>query len=318
MKTVLLLLALLTVTHSVLYCPNCLSFDYSQSSMTSEMKNAMPRDIEGVAHCDSPTITRCESDDMMCNTATLGLTLSFSESNYKFHNIIATEQGCMPTGGTCLQIENLFESIFDAGSGVALGVDSCKLKLCDEAGNNCEGSESGDPPEEITTCPFCMTFDYSAATFLKQHQKDALPTKIEGIASCENPETMACADSNMKCHTAAIRLSMYRNYGDRVDNIQLIEKGCSEPSQTCQAYEKTFEAAWGQQSTSDLNLDVEACAIELCGKNGTDCTTSNYPYHYKIPASNPDTGSGSYFTLSTVLALSSLYWNLFGLTECWH
>ena len=177
-------------------------------------------------------------------------------------------------------------------------------------------------------------------------------------ASCENPETMACADSNMKCHTAAIRLrqvfqllksievstwssveypnwwtdkcwgrghslvksvtkgrgftildfrsnnfklpksiirittrtrwfrlstrsinifaktfvksntksllvrfylsSMYRNYGDRVDNIQLIEKGCSEPSQTCQAYEKTFEAAWGQQSTSDLNLDVEA------------------------------------------------------------
>ena len=47
-----------------------------------------------------------------------------------------------------------------------------------------------------------------------------------------------------------------------MDNIQLIEKGCSEPSHTCKAYEKTFEAAWGQQSASNnMNLDIKACKL---------------------------------------------------------
>ena len=45
-----------------------------------------------------------------------------------------------------------------------------------------------------------------------------------------------------------------------MDNIQLIEKGCSEPSHTCQAYEKVFEAEWRQQSASSgMNVDIKAC-----------------------------------------------------------
>ena len=56
------------------------------------------------------------------------------------------------------------------------------LSLCDENGKNCvSNSGSGDPQEEITTCPFCMSFDYSAATNLEQHQKNALPTDVDGV-----------------------------------------------------------------------------------------------------------------------------------------